>query len=274
MAAQEDVLVECDAARHLDDGVDVPREDEIGPVGEERHVVLRVVEDRTPRQARIEGQAQLLAEEPVLCQERVEGRLCDIEPRRILELVGATVDSPHLEHEIVLGLGARQEILGEDAEVVGAAEEAGDEDEDGIRLRAGIIQLKARVAGVVQADAGAELRQQLGVGDHHLRTAGRIRWHRAAGYINGGHRRAGAGGVAQRGTARVVGAVALFAEIQDIVAAIVRERDACAGIRTAGSRSQCRSHCELQRQEHYHCPFDRHALPSSASLQNCARGVP
>src|SRR5438093_838162 len=119
---EEDVLAPGHGASHLDDGVDVAREDEVCPAGDERYVALRIVEDPPPvrpaRQERMQSQSQLAAVEPVERNLRAQEFLRDVEADRVLELVRTPVEGPHLEHEAFC-LGASKDVLRQDLEVAG-----------------------------------------------------------------------------------------------------------------------------------------------------------
>ena len=186
VTAEEDVLVVRRRAGRRHDGVDVTREDEVRPARHERDVGLRVVEDRpairSRRQQRVERKRELAAVEPVERDLRAQELLRDVEPGAVLELVGPPVEGPHLEHEARLLLGARDQVLRQDAEVGRAALEPGHEDEDGVGLLRRPREEVARVAGVVQAErARAGLGLQLRVGHRDARRARRVRRLRAAG---------------------------------------------------------------------------------------------
>src|SRR5207253_6536863 len=94
--------------------VDVTREDERRPAGEEGDVG-RVVEDgaavRAGGEHRIEREAELGPEEPVEAYVGIEPRLGDVEADAILELVRAAVVGPDLEHQALLDEGARDHAL-------------------------------------------------------------------------------------------------------------------------------------------------------------------
>jgi hypothetical protein len=136
----------------------------------------------------------------------------------------------------VIGFGALDQILRQDAKVVGPALEAGNEDEDGVRLRCGGIELEAGVARMVQVGARSELGEELLVGDRNPRAAGRVRRLRAARDVDRGHRRTGAGCVAQARAGDVGSAVALLAEIDHAVAAVHHQRRPGVGSGQGGRR--------------------------------------
>ena len=256
MAAEEHVAVARLGQRFLDHGIDVAREDEVGPVGQERHVVLRVVEDRAAIETRIERQTQLLAEQPVAGEQHVERLFGDVEPVGVLELIGTAIEGPHLEAQIVVGFLAHEQVLRELAEVRRAAEEAGDQNDDRVGLHVRIVELKARVAGVVQVEIRAELRQQLLVGDGDVRTAGGVGRCRAARDVDRRDRRTVAERVARSGTSAVVDAVALLAEIDTAVPAIGQRRRSAHDFlcRRRGRRQH-------QHEDRDQCPSARHDSP-------------
>jgi hypothetical protein len=59
---------------------------------------------------------------------------------------------------------AQEDVLGEDLERVGAGLEAGHEDEDRVGL-GGVVEPETRVARLVEVGVGAELGEELRVGD-------------------------------------------------------------------------------------------------------------
>ena len=140
VAAEEDVVVLDGQVRRLHHRVDVLREHQVRPVGEERHVGLRVVEDRPPaeaRQRRAERHADLAAEEPVERDLGVAELLRDLDAGAVLELVRAPVERPHLDGQALLARHADDQVLGEDLEAAGAALEAGHQDQDRVGRDAG-----------------------------------------------------------------------------------------------------------------------------------------
>ncbi|TMA99177.1 MAG: hypothetical protein E6J70_13440 [Deltaproteobacteria bacterium] len=178
MAAQEDVVIADGRISRVDHRVDVAREDERRPARDEGDVG-RVVEDgaavRAGGENRIEREAELRSEEPVEAHVGIEPRLGDVEADAILELVRAAVVRPDLEHQALLEEGARDDVLGEDLEVVGAALEAGNEDENRIG-HARAVTAEAGVGRVVQAEARAtELREEVRIGHRDARGAGGVR---------------------------------------------------------------------------------------------------
>src|SRR5215468_5152704 len=118
----------------------------------------------------MQGERQLGPEQPVERDERVVLRFSNLEPGEILELVRAPIIGPYLDGQAGLGEHARDEVLGQDLEVIRAALEAGNQNQDRVGLRSERIQAETREAGVVDADVGAaELREQLRVRDRYIR---------------------------------------------------------------------------------------------------------
>src|SRR5262249_37653693 len=108
---------------------------------------------------RVQRERQLAAVEPVERDLGAQELLRDVQARHVLELVRTAVEGPDLEHESVR-LGARDEMVGENAEIARAALEAGDEDQDRVGLLRGTREMMAGVAGIVQAERRPELREQ------------------------------------------------------------------------------------------------------------------
>ena len=207
------------AARCGHHRVDVAGEDEVRPVGEEGHVGLRVVEDGTARKPRVERKPELGAEEPVLGEQRVEVLLGEVEAERVFELVRAPVDRPHLEREAVVGLGPHEQVLREDAEVGGAALEARDQHQDRVGAAAALGELVAGVAGAVEREVRAELRDELRIGHADAGAPRRVPRMGLARDVDGDRRWAEALRAALPRTRGVGRAVALLARLDDAVAA-------------------------------------------------------
>jgi hypothetical protein len=129
-----------------------------------------------PREEGVQGEPELGSVVPVEAHLRVAEPAGEDGPGAILELVGAPVEDPDFELEPVVGLRSRHELLGQDLEVVAAAAEARDEDQDRVGLHVGARRPQARVAGAVQAEVvAAELLDQARVADDDARRAGRVR---------------------------------------------------------------------------------------------------
>ena len=148
-------------------------------------------------------QTELVAEQPVARRAtRSSLGLGEIEPVGILELVGAPVEGPHLEAQIVVGLGALEQVLREMRKFAGAALEARDQDDESrAGCRARIVELKARVAGVVQVeDRTPNCVSSFCVADADARTARGVGRCRAARDVDRRDRRTVAERVARSGT--------------------------------------------------------------------------
>jgi hypothetical protein len=109
VAAEEDVVVARCGVRRGDDRVDVAREDQVRPVGEERDVVLGVVEDGAAverRQLGLSGRPSSPPLEPVEGDLRIGLRLGDVEAGGVLELVAAPVVRPDLDDQLIVAARA------------------------------------------------------------------------------------------------------------------------------------------------------------------------